>query len=389
MRTGVHFYPSMLGILSGIVLLSLSQITLSITISALLLVGLGLLSSHWTHQAFSAINAQLATLQSQTQAQTDAKKVISNTDKLCLEVFPIWSRQIETTRQQTETATTDLANNFSQLVDRLSHAFPVYSSSAGKSDKNSIESTFTFAEKSLQSVIAALQATQHDRAAILDEVRMLTTYTDELKNMASEVDAIAGQTNLLALNAAIEAARAGEAGRGFAVVADEVRKLSSLSSATGKNMTEKVNVINGAVNGAFAVAEKATKDDDGMMERAENSIKEVLSSFTVTVEDLARSKQAMQQEGQHIQQEIAEMLVSLQFQDRTSQILNQVNRSVEELSVTITQVHTDQQKGQDFTDKDVRQWLTKMEKGYAMLEQRKNHGLGKTQQHVSENITFF
>jgi methyl-accepting chemotaxis protein len=389
MRIGVYLYPPILGILGGILLLSLSQITLSITISALLLVGLGLLSSHWTHQAFSTINVQLAALQSQTKAQNDAKKVISNTDKLCLEVFPIWSRQIETTREQTETATTELANNFSRIVERLSHAFPTHSGSDGKHDKNSIESTFTFAEKSLQSVITSLQATQHDRAAILDEVRMLTTYTDELQKMASEVDAIAGQTNLLALNAAIEAARAGEAGRGFAVVADEVRKLSSLSSATGKNMTEKVNVINGAVNGAFAVAEKATKDDDGMMERAENSIKEVLSSFTVTVEDLARSKQAMQQEGQHIQQEIAEMLVSLQFQDRTSQILNQVNRSVEELSVTITQVHTDQQKGQDFTDKDVRQWLTKMEKGYAMLEQRKNHGLGKTQQHVSEDITFF
>lgn len=389
MRTGVHIYPSVLGILSGILLLSLSQITLSITISALLLVGLGLLSSHWTHQAFSAINAQLAALQSQTKAQTDAKKVISNTDKLCLEVFPIWSRQIETTREQTETATTELANNFSRIVERLSHAFPTHSGSSGKHEKNSIESAFTFAEKSLQSVVASLQATQHDRAAILDEVRMLTTYTDELKKMASEVDAIAGQTNLLALNAAIEAARAGEAGRGFAVVADEVRKLSSLSSATGKNMTEKVNVINGAVNGAFAVAEKATKDDDGMMERAENSIKEVLSSFTVTVEDLARSKQAMQQEGQHIQQEIAEMLVSLQFQDRTSQILNQVNQSVEDLSVTITQVHADQQKGQDFTDKDVRQWLTKMEKGYAMLEQRKNHGSSKAQQHVSEDITFF
>jgi methyl-accepting chemotaxis protein len=389
MRTGVHIYPSVLGILGGILLLSLSQITLSITISALLLVGLGVLSGHWTHQAFSSINAQLAALQSQSKTQTDAKKVISNTDKLCLEVFPIWSRQIETTRKQTETATTELANNFSRIVERLSQAFPTHSGSNNKQDNSSIEKTFAFAEKALNSVIASLQATQHDRAAILDEVRMLTTYTDELKKMASEVDAIAGQTNLLALNAAIEAARAGEAGRGFAVVADEVRKLSSLSSATGKNMTEKVNVINTAVNGAFAVAEKATKDDDGMMERAEKSIKEVLTSFGITVADLNDAKRAMQQEGQHIQQEIAEMLVSLQFQDRTSQILNQVNQSIDDLSLTINQVHSNQQNGQAFTNKDVSHWLDKMENGYAMLEQRKNHGSGKVQQHVTEDITFF
>jgi len=61
--------------------------------------------------------------------------------------------------------------------------------------------------------------------------------------MAAEVANIAGQTNLLALNAAIEAARAGESGRGFAVVAGEVRNLSSLSSNTGKKMSDKVQVI--------------------------------------------------------------------------------------------------------------------------------------------------
>lgn len=389
MRTGVHFYPPMLGVLGGILLLSFSQITLSVTIGALFLTGLSLLFGHWTHQALKAVTLELASLQSQNKTQADDKKSMSSTDKLCLEVFPIWSRQIETTRQQTETATTELATNFSRLVDRLSHAFPVDSEPMGQTDKSAIENTFAFSEKALQSVIESLQTTQHDRAAILDEVRMLTTYTDELKHMASEVDAIAGQTNLLALNAAIEAARAGEAGRGFAVVADEVRKLSSLSSATGKNMTEKVNVINAAVNGAFAVAEKATKDDDGMMDRAEKSIKEVLTGFGVTVEGLDEAKRAMQQEGQHIQQEIAEMLVSLQFQDRTSQILNQVNQSIDNLSLTINQVHTNQQIGQEFTHKDVSHWLDKMEKGYAMLEQRKNHGSNKTQMHVAEEITFF
>jgi methyl-accepting chemotaxis protein len=389
MRTGVHLYPPMLGILGGILLLSLSQITLSVTIIALLLVALSLLFGHWTKQTLKAITAQLTSLQSQNKNQTDDKKIMSNTDKLCLEVFPIWSRQIETTRHQTETATTELATHFGRLVERLGHAFPVDASSTGKSEKNSIESTFTFAEKALQSVIESLQATQHDRAAILDEVRMLTTYTDELKRMASEVDAIAGQTNLLALNAAIEAARAGEAGRGFAVVADEVRKLSSISSATGKNMTEKVNVINAAVNSAFAVAEKAIKDDDGMMERAENSIKEVLSSFGVTVADLDDAKRAMQQEGQHIQHEIAEMLVSLQFQDRTSQILVQVNRSMDELNQTMSQAHINQQLGKDFSKKDVSDWLTKMETGYATLEQRHNHGVKHGSSQISEDITFF
>ncbi|WP_434951920.1 methyl-accepting chemotaxis protein [Shewanella sp. HL-SH4] len=388
MRTEVHIYPIVLGVLGSILLLSFSPVSLVTIISALLLTGLGLLFGHWTRQTLSSINTQLVELKSQVNTQIETNKIINNTDKLCLAVFPIWSRQIETTRKQTETATTELANNFSSLVESLSQAFPSHSSSNSEQD-NTIEKTFSFSEKALNSVMASLQATQHDRAAILDEVRMLTTYTDELKKMATEVDAIAGQTNLLALNAAIEAARAGEAGRGFAVVADEVRKLSSLSSATGRNMTEKVNVINGAVNGAFAVAEKATKDDDGIMERAEKSIKEVLASFTITVEELADSKQAMQQEGQKIQQEISEMLVSLQFQDRTSQILTQVNNSIDELTVTMAHAHENKQIGKEFTDKDLSHWLTNMEKGYAMLDQRMNHNSGRQKLDVMEEITFF
>ncbi|MGK0411094.1 MAG: methyl-accepting chemotaxis protein [Shewanella psychromarinicola] len=389
MRTGVHFYPSVLGLLGGILLLSFSQITLSLVTMVVLFVGLGVLLSHWINQAFSSINTQLVALQSQINTQIKTTKVISNTDKLCLAVFPIWNRHIETTRTQTETATTEMANTFSLLVESLSQAFPTHLDSSNRQDNSSIEKTFSAAEKALNSVLASLQATQHDRVAILNEVRMLTTYTDELKKMASEVDAIAGQTNLLALNAAIEAARAGESGRGFAVVADEVRKLSSLSSATGKNMSEKVNVINGAVNGVFAVAEKASKDDDGMLDHAETSIKEVLASFTTIVKDLADSKLVMQQEGQNIQQEIAEMLVSLQFQDRTSQILTQVNQSIEDLCLTINQVHTNRQIGQEFTDSDLNHWLTKMEKGYAMLEQRNNHGSNKKQPNVTEEVTFF
>jgi methyl-accepting chemotaxis protein len=387
MRTGVHIYPPVLGLLGSILLLSFSQVNLSSGLGALVLLALGLLFGHWVNQNQKECNERLAAAQASNEQLKDTSLNVSNLDNLCLQVFPIWRRQVETTRLQTETATTDLAANFSNLVVRLTQSFS--SSASGSKEKNSIENTFSFAEKSLQGVIGSLQTTQHDRAAILDEVRMLTSYTEELKRMAAEVDAIAGQTNLLALNAAIEAARAGEAGRGFAVVADEVRKLSSLSSATGKNMTEKVNVINNAVNNAFAVAEKATLDDDGIMERAENSIKEVLSSFGTTVKELAQSKKVMQEEGLHIQHEIEQMLVSLQFQDRTSQILAQVNKSMEELGQTMEQAHSNQHLGKAFTEKDVSQWLSKMEKGYAMLEQRSNHDSHQAKLAPVEDITFF
>jgi chemotaxis protein methyltransferase CheR len=161
MRTEVHIYPLLLGVLGSILLLSFSPVSLVIITSALFLTGLGLLFGLWTHQALSSINTQLVELKSQVNTQNQANKIINNTDKLCLAVFPIWSRQIETTRKQTETATTELANNFSLLVESLSQAFPSHSNLNNEQD-NSIEKTFSFSEKALNSVMASLQATHID-----------------------------------------------------------------------------------------------------------------------------------------------------------------------------------------------------------------------------------
>jgi len=303
-------------------------------------------------------------------------------EKLCQQILPIWSRNVETARCQTEESVSELTSRFAALVDRLQSTIATsrQAGAGGSASSNNMVNAFDEAETALQSVVESLRTTQKGRATLLDEVRVLTSYTEELQKMAAEVAAIAGQTNLLALNAAIEAARAGDAGRGFAVVADEVRKLSSLSSSTGKNMSEKVGVINDAISNTFYLAEKAASKDAEDLLQSETYISNVMSTFNCIVDDLIRSAEIMQEEGNGIRVEIEDMLVALQFQDRTSQILAQVSSSLNELKESL---------GQNGANLDATAWLEKMEMGYAMLEQRLNHVGQSGTETVESDITFF
>ncbi|WP_435627185.1 methyl-accepting chemotaxis protein [Candidatus Ferrigenium straubiae] len=304
------------------------------------------------------------------------------------DVVPVWVRQVETGRSQMETAILDLMVRFSGIVDKLDAALKA-SEAASEGIDGGLVSVFTSGEKELGAVVSSLRDAMRHKETMLAEISELLQFIAELEKMAIDVAGIADQTNLLALNAAIEAARAGEAGRGFAVVADEVRKLSTLSKETGKQISEKVKVISAAISAAVNTSEQTAAGEARALIASETAISSVLGNFKQVTDGLSESSGILRKESDGIKDEVAMSLVQLQFQDRVSQILSHVRDNIGSLPGYLEKSQTEFECNGRLEPVAAGQLLQEIESTYAMAEEHGNHG-GKIQAapNASE-ISFF
>lgn len=151
--------------------------------------------------------------------------------------------------------------------------------------------TISQALESLKTVAAAVQSSS-------ESVEQLGKQSQEIDSVIDLIEGVAEQTNLLALNAAIEAARAGEAGRGFAVVADEVRTLAEQTvNATG-NITEKINRIQQETRNVIKIMtanQAEVEKGKALGEQAEQSIRSIEQQTSNAAEQTRSIEQAVQE----------------------------------------------------------------------------------------------
>lgn len=290
-------------------------------------------------------------------------------------VVPVWSANMELARSQTETAISDLALRFSGMYGTLQSATePLH---GGANER--ILDTLRRAQNDLPRALDSLRQTHGTRREFLRQIGGLESQVVDLHRMADGVGKVASQTNLLALNAAIEAARSGEAGRGFAVVADEVRQLSKLSAGTGKEIRGTVQGISKSVEQAVSGAAVLDRDEHALLEAAESTVNGVLSEFDVQVRVMEQRVLELQEAGRATAEAIQKVLVDLQFQDRTSQILSHVRDDASLFASLLDSA--------DIPDPD--EWLQRLESTYTTSEQENVHRGSSETSVASSSIEFF
>ncbi|WAG12447.1 methyl-accepting chemotaxis protein [Aeromonas dhakensis] len=160
------------------------------------------------------------------------------------------------TSQQTSTQTMaaaieELVVSISHLSDNATHADELSKISA-----NTLEEGSGVIKQTLDSIQSISDTVSNAASSIAD----LNSHTQQISEIIEVIRGIADQTNLLALNAAIEAARAGEQGRGFAVVADEVRNLASRSAASTQQITGMIGKIQSGADASIRSMENTVNN---------------------------------------------------------------------------------------------------------------------------------
>jgi methyl-accepting chemotaxis protein len=311
--------------------------------------------------------------------------------ELLQQVIERWEGNLQLVIEQSVSGGNQLAGTLTGIADGL-HA-TIEAAGSASSDAGSISLEQMVADASLRSkeISSVLAEIVSHRQQLIEEVTRLATYSGELLSMADQVGRISNQTNLLALNASIEAARAGEMGRGFAVVADEVRKLSQQSEQTGKQMSEKVVEINGALEQTRQTTTSLGAQDADRGNNALGLLDDSVRDFSAAAEKLAQVNQRMQTEGSRVEKELHASLVALQFQDRVSQIVQHVAQDLKHMLDHLEAVRAARRRGEKGPQVHARDWLKRLESTYTTLEQaalHKGSGGGKPSA-SSGDVDFF
>ncbi|MEY4765854.1 MAG: hypothetical protein RI907_2527 [Pseudomonadota bacterium] len=297
------------------------------------------------------------------------------------EVLPVWTRHLESARQHSEEAVGGILASFGSIATRLDQAIRVTQESQVGVGHGSVEDLVRRNEDALLEMIKPMKAAVQARDHAYERVDSLAAAMSELRQSALQIKQLARRTNMVALNASVEASRAGERGAGFAVVAQEVRQLATQSADAANRMMSRTHAIDQELQGLRNEAAVHDSSDEALQDQAEHSARLVISGLLNSLGELNRSSRELKEAGQAVQEEYERVLMNFQSQDRLSQMLACVSDDIVRLADWV-------REGNDLSAAQAGEWLARLDASYTMEEQRSEHH-GNTTIQRETTVEFF
>jgi len=235
-----------------------------------------------TIQGTSSENVQIKEelLSTSTQTAATSQQITANADSIKKQI-----ENLDVSIAGSATATDTIIGNIEKLNGQLQEQMAMVEESTASVTEmiSSIESVAKNTEKSRE-VTEGLVATANNGGEKLRKttavVEDINESVENIRGMTSIIQSISAQTNLLAMNAAIEAAHAGEYGKGFAVVADEIRKLAEASSSNSKEITYTLKAIVNKIEDAVTSGQETNRAFEKINQEVESVSRALTEIFS-------------------------------------------------------------------------------------------------------------